>query len=85
MDGTMDTAGAQIRETGGLSALATLEHRLSAKLAETADEIQHVECFDDEQRAEIFAILQALRTDTEAHRAMADLLARQLYKGAGDA
>ena len=81
----MDMAGAQIGNSYGLTALSGLEQQLSARLAATADEVQHVECFDAEQRAEVFAILQALRTDTEAHRAMADLLAKHIKGGCGDA
>ena len=81
----MDMAGAQVSNSYCLTAISGLEQQLAAKLAATADEVQHVECFDDEQRAEVFAILQALRTDTEAHRAMADLLAKQIKGRLGDA
>jgi hypothetical protein len=64
-----------------VSALAGIEHQLATALTATADEVKHAECFDDEQRAEVYAILQALRDDTEAHRATVDLLARQLNEG----
>jgi chorismate synthase len=77
-------SGTQLQFSGDVSLLAGIEHQLAAALVETADEIKHVECFDDEQRAEVYAILQALRTDTEAHRAMVELLARQLKRGKGD-
>lgn len=82
-DGTVDTASAHIESSSDVSALAGIEHQLASALIETADEVKHAECFDDEQRAEIYAILQALRDDTEAHRAMVDLLARQLQTGGG--
>ena len=71
-------ASAHIESPSDVSALPGIEHQLASALVETADEIRYVECFDDEQRAEVYAILQALRTDTEAHRAMVDLLTRQL-------
>jgi hypothetical protein len=58
--------------------LAGLEARIAASLDETADELAHAECFDEEQRAEIYAILQALRTDSRNHRATIDLLAAKL-------
>lgn len=84
VDGTMDMAAAEIINPS-VSLLAGLEQQLAQKLAETTDEVQHVECFDDEQRAEVFAILQALRLDNEAHRSAVDLLSRRLKGGIGDA
>ena len=80
-------ASPHIESASDVSALTGIEHQLASVLIETADEIKHVECFDDEQRAEVYAILQALRDDTEAHRAMVDLLARQWNAGGsgGDA
>ena len=58
--------------------MARLEEQLTFTLAEAADRIEHMDCFDQEQRAEIYTILEALRADTETHRARAALLARQL-------
>ncbi len=77
-------SGTQLQFSGDVSLLAGIEHQLAAVLVETADEVKHVECFDDEQRAEVYAILQALRIDTEAHRAMVELLTRQLQRDQGD-
>jgi hypothetical protein len=45
-----------------------LEDRLATTLAETCREVAHAECFDPEQRAEIYTILGILKTDTNAHR-----------------
>ena len=73
--------GVPIQSPSDVSDLAGIEHQLATALTDAADEIKHAECFDDEQRAEVYAILQALRDDTEAHRAMVDLLARQLRTG----
>ncbi len=75
--------GAQINASSDVTTMTGLEHGLAATLMEAADEVKRAECFDDEQRAEVYAILQALRTDTEAHRGMVELLARQLREGGG--
>ncbi|MBS3822079.1 MAG: hypothetical protein KGY81_09995 [Phycisphaerae bacterium] len=64
--------------------LACMEARIAATLNETADELAHAECFDQEQRAEIYAILQAIRNDTSNHRTRVDLLAAKLGQGAED-
>ncbi|MCD6364446.1 MAG: hypothetical protein J7M14_01085, partial [Planctomycetes bacterium] len=53
---------------GRLSAAADVEARLAASLSETAGEVARSECFDDEQRAEVYVILDALRSDSKAHR-----------------
>jgi len=72
---------AQTNSSYDAAVLAGLENGLAAALTQTAEEVKRVECFDDEQRAEVYAILQALRTDTEAHRGIVDLLVRQLKMG----
>lgn len=82
-DATVDTTSSHIGSGIYVSELAGIEHQLASALTETTDEFKHVECFDNEQRAEIYTILQALRDDTEAHRAMVDLLAHQLKTGGG--
>lgn len=51
-----------------IAALKHLEEQLALQLDQTAHEIEHMDCFDDEQRAEIYTILQALREDSQAHR-----------------
>ena len=50
-----------------LSCVAELETQYAAVLGETAREVARVECFDDEQRAEVYAILEALRADAQQH------------------
>jgi hypothetical protein len=68
------------------SGWADAESHIGDVLAKTAEELAHAECFDQEQRAEIYAILQALKTDTSNHRQIAELLAKKLRRGdAGDA
>jgi hypothetical protein len=52
-----------------LSAKAvSVESSIAEMLSRTSREISFSECFDDEQRAEIYTILHALDTDTQAHR-----------------
>ena len=46
---------------------AGLEDQLRATLVATADEVAHAECFDEEQRAEVYSILHALKSDSERH------------------
>ena len=68
-----------------LSELANLEGRLAATLTSASDELAHAESFDAEQRAEIYAILEALRTDTAAHRLLLEALERKLTQRPADA
>ena len=56
------------RVAHAMSDVAGIEAQLAAKLAEAADEVAHTECFDQEQRAEIYTILQAMKADSEVHR-----------------
>jgi len=60
--------GTREEETMRVSAVVGMEARLADKLSEAADEVAHTECFDQEQRAEIYTILQAMKADAEAHR-----------------
>lgn len=63
-----------------LSATST-EERLKELLSETADEIAHTECFDTEQRAEVYSILEALKFNSETHKNMVHLLAKGAIHG----
>ena len=58
-------AGTSASGPEGVYLIADLEERLVKGLIETADEVAHVECFDDEQRSEVYTILQAMRNDSE--------------------
>lgn len=53
---------------GQLSAVAGIENQLVDTLAQAASEVAHSECFDPEQRAEVYAILDTLKADTALHR-----------------
>ncbi len=59
-----------------LEKVAKLEASLLGRIEDAADELRHIECLDEEQRAEIHAILEAMKHDGQSHasaiRAMAD-------------
>lgn len=76
----MSTTGTCVSD---LSAWVQAEARIHDVLERTTEELAHAECFDEEQRAEIYAILQAIRTDERNHRAMVEMLARKLSRGGG--
>ncbi len=65
--------------------IAAMEDRLAATLMTTAREVAHAECFDSEQRAEVYTILGTLKANTETHRAMIKLLARRIKESQADA
>ena len=46
---------------------AQLERDLVGQIQAAAGELQRIECLDDEQRAEIHAILEAMAHDTQTH------------------
>jgi len=58
----------KVNLTGRISALAARENQLSEALSAAADEVSRVEFFDCEQRAEVYAILDSMKADTDAHR-----------------
>ena len=47
-----------------------VEDELARTLSRTSRQVSQAECFDYEQRAEVYAILHALRADTDAHQEM---------------
>ena len=77
--------GLQSNTPADVSAMAKLEDQLSAVLYQTADEVAHMESFDDEQRSEIYAILETLKADTQAHRVAVKLLSHRITVEAADA
>jgi hypothetical protein len=50
--------------------LAELEKGLLLQIDAAELELQRIECLDQEQRAEIHAILQALKHDSQTHASM---------------
>ncbi len=69
--------------SGQLERMAALENSLLSEIAAAAAELQRNECLDEEQRAEVHAILQALRHDSESHaaivRSMVSRLGQEAY------
>jgi hypothetical protein len=68
-----------------LSVYGNQEEKIAASLVQAADEVEHADCFDTEQRAEVYTILKALQADTEIHRGMVSLLTRKLGEYVSDA
>ena len=79
----METVSPQPGSFRGMYVAANIEDELAAVLNQAADDIGRAECFDVEQRAEVYAILQALQTDQTEHRKVIKLIARQ--RGESDA
>ena len=68
-----------------LGELAGIVSRLAATLEKAVRQISHSECLDQEQRSEAWAILDAIQTNSLAHRNTIKLLTDQLAGGAADA
>ena len=66
----------------GVYHAAALEDQLARQLREVSAEVDRSECFDADERAEVYAIIEALQTDTRAHRKAIRLMTGQ---GGGDA
>lgn len=77
--------GLNTSENKELPDVAAAEQRLAAALDAAADEIAHVESFDPEQRAEVYAIISALRNETNQHQDQAAALAGRYVKDGGRA
>ncbi len=77
--------GVQGNSGNYISDLEGIETSLASMLVETADEVAHTECFDDEQRSEIYTIIQTLKADTELHRSTLSLLAGKMPRRTADA
>ena len=68
-----------------VSTVFDLESKLANTLGDAADELEHMEFFDAEQRAEIYTILDAMKSDTAAHRTVMARLAQQTSGGTAGA
>jgi hypothetical protein len=62
-----------------------LEEELAAALQQTAEEMAHAECLDDEQRAEVYTIIETLRSDTKTHRQVVGLWVSDRPQGGANA
>jgi len=54
-------------EIGGM---VGIEDQLAAALTKATSQMARLEYMDDEQRSEIYTILQAMQADTQAHRCL---------------
>jgi len=68
-----------------LTKMTSLEKGLAAALTQTSREIAHSECLDTEQRAEVYSIIEAIRTNSQTHRVMVRKLASKLKEAEGNA
>jgi len=70
---------------GNIEEMAGAERRLAATLLAASDDVAHCECLDAEERAEVYAILEAIRADTDAHYQAVGFLSHLLSQETGDA
>ncbi|MFB3893342.1 MAG: hypothetical protein ACE15C_15115 [Phycisphaerae bacterium] len=67
-------SGMQTSPLGGPSAIAGMENQLALAVSRAVGEVARLETLDEEQRAEIYAILGTIQEDVRVHRAVADSL-----------
>lgn len=63
-------SGAPGSYASDVSNVARFEKQLATALGRSVDELDHAECFDFEQRSELYTILHTLKSETDAHCAM---------------
>jgi len=63
------------QSAGHLSDLVKVENDVAEILEEMSYELEHLECFDREQRAELHTILRAIQADTRTHHDIVSSLA----------
>jgi len=51
-----------------MSDMAEVEKQLVTVLGKSVDELNHSECFDMDQRSEIYTILTTLKAETQTHQ-----------------
>ena len=68
-----------------LTKMTSLESGLAAALTQTSQEIAHSECLDTEQRAEVYSIIEAIKTNSQTHQVMVKQLAEKLKGAEGNA
>ena len=61
-------AGATGRYVSDVSGAAEIEEQLAATLAKTLNDLDRAECFDEEDRSELYAILKAMKSETQSHQ-----------------
>ena len=70
-------SSAQDQRVPPLRQVEQLETSLLSTINAADDDLQRVNCLDEEQRAEVHAILEAMRHDSESHAATVQFLASQ--------
>ena len=66
------------------TSLRALEADLAAALGETIDDIEHVDCLDPEQRAEVYTILKTMLTDAANHGSVLEAWISQVLQEKAD-
>ncbi len=79
-DGDNEMVDRQVTDGLMTSHIVHLETQITQSLTEAAQEIEYVDCFDKEQRAEVHTILRAMLADTKVHRSLLDMLGCKLAK-----
>ena len=74
-----------MKVTADISNVMNMEQQLASALAKVSGELSHADFFDQEQRAEIYSILDALKVDTEAARATLGRWVSERGREVGDA
>jgi len=78
--GGAEMVGPQVTDELKTSHIVDLETQILLSLTEASQEIEYVDCFDAEQRAEVHTILRAMLADTNVHRSLLDMLGCELAK-----
>jgi hypothetical protein len=66
------------------SSLQALEADLAAALGETIDDIEHADCLDADQRAEVYTILKTMLTDAAHHGSVLEAWVNQVLQEKAD-
>jgi len=64
--------------SGGLSDLADQERALLGRIRAASELLGRTDCLDEEERAEVHAILEAIRHDSEFHASILAALPREV-------
>ena len=75
---------AQAETSACFRELAQAETKLARTVTATAREIAHSECLDEEKRAEVYAILHVIQSDSDAHMKILSKLAGTYISEAGN-
>lgn len=68
-----------------LTRMMSLENGLAVTVRKAADDVARAECFDAEQRSEVYAILEAIRSNSMAHSIKVRQLTERIKAGDCDA